>query len=64
MLVWRLATEPSRYLIQRQSFRCLGGTDKQKRRNNRTLQMRRVAGMEPAIGWTGQVRLNDDHYAR
>ena len=29
-----------------------------------THQMRKVAGTEPAIGWTGQVRLNDDHYAR
>ena len=28
------------------------------------LQMRKVAGTAPAIGWTGQVRLNDDHCAR
>ncbi len=25
--------------------------------------MRKVAGTEPAIGWTGQVRFNDDHHA-
>ena len=29
-----------------------------------THQMRKVAGTGPAIGWTGQVRLNDDHYAQ
>jgi hypothetical protein len=31
--------------------------------DTRTLQMRKEAGAEPAIGWTGQVRFDEDHHA-
>jgi len=63
VLVFKLATEPCRELIERWPILCTGSADKEKQRGNRTHQIRKVAGTGPAIEETAGVRFDGGDHA-